>query len=292
MKSALVAQICAQSWSRRIWEGSACLPPFCRQWVMVSTHTAWHRMQLSIHSCISRVCICVMVAILVLTSLSYRNVSIRSSMASLRRQAEPWMRDVVTVAQPREHQLDVARLSLYDRGRDLRELLVNYLTDDRTRPLHDRVMVPAEHYRTASPALPGARRRYLVSAAPHVTARTLQRSLMIRHRQTRMPATNRASSGSPPAARTRSRVPNSPPLKVIRHKARTSATSRSAPGVPPRGCSTPGQPEVLHLWSRLLRGSGRAQPATTAERVTTGAARTASSISTCSIASSRSPYSQ
>ncbi|MEX0745775.1 MAG: hypothetical protein WD118_09245 [Phycisphaeraceae bacterium] len=42
MKSALVAQIWAQSVSTRMWSAAACGPPCCKQYWVVLTQVAWH----------------------------------------------------------------------------------------------------------------------------------------------------------------------------------------------------------------------------------------------------------
>jgi len=45
MKSALVAQICAQSSSRAMCPGAAWGPPIVRQWMAVSVQIAWQSLQ-------------------------------------------------------------------------------------------------------------------------------------------------------------------------------------------------------------------------------------------------------
>jgi hypothetical protein len=53
MKSALVAQICAQSSNWRIWRPAACSPPNSRQWTDVSTQMLWQSEQFAMQSRIS-----------------------------------------------------------------------------------------------------------------------------------------------------------------------------------------------------------------------------------------------
>ena len=53
MKSALVAQIWAQSSKTRWWSCEACSPPMPRQWIAVSRQITWHSLQFEMHSRIS-----------------------------------------------------------------------------------------------------------------------------------------------------------------------------------------------------------------------------------------------
>lgn len=53
IKLALVWQISAQSSINRMWAGSACWPPFCKQYVTVLKQMLWQSKQFWMHGCIS-----------------------------------------------------------------------------------------------------------------------------------------------------------------------------------------------------------------------------------------------